>query len=151
MLVVGSPGEGLGPNEFKSQMALWAMFAAPLYMSHDLRNTSDDARAILMNKDIIEIDQDPLGVAARMYFRNDEEEVWARPLFNGDWAVALFNKSGKKMNIAFDPHDCGINVKTSITLKDLEKHEVVGELKPKQIWNVDVESHETKIYRISFN
>lgn len=127
------------------------MFAAPLYMSHDLRKTSEDAYAILTNKEIIDVDQDVLGVAGRMYFRNDDYEVWGRPLFNGDWAVALFNKRGETMDLTFDPHDVGINVKTTIILRDLEQHKDVTTLKPKEKYTVSVQSHETKIYRIRFD
>lgn len=42
-------------------MSLWAIFASPLMMSADLRNISDEAATILLNKNVIAINQDPLG------------------------------------------------------------------------------------------
>ena len=42
-------------------MGAWAMFAAPLIMGNDVRNLTGTARSILLNKDVIAINQDPLG------------------------------------------------------------------------------------------
>lgn len=42
-------------------MALWAMMAAPLLMSNDLRHISPASKALLQNKEVIAINQDPLG------------------------------------------------------------------------------------------
>lgn len=152
MLVVGSPGEGLGPNEFKTQMALWSIWAAPLYMSHDLRNTSADALAILTNSEIIEIDQDPLGIAGHMYYRDAEYEVWARPLFNGDWAVAVFNKSPKSIDVDLLLHECAIVVKNTASFRDLELHQDVGTIKANEYFHIkDIQSHATNIYRVKLN
>lgn len=46
-------------------MALWAIMAAPLFMSNDLRAISSEARSILQNKIAIGINQDPLGFQGR--------------------------------------------------------------------------------------
>lgn len=43
-------------------MALWAIMAAPLLMSNDLRNICPKAKELLQNKQIIAINQDPLGM-----------------------------------------------------------------------------------------
>lgn len=48
----------------RAQMAMWAMFSAPLIMSNDLRNISEEAKALMLNKYIIRVDQDPLGIMA---------------------------------------------------------------------------------------
>lgn len=42
-------------------MALWAIMAAPLFMSNDLRDICPRSKALLQNKRVIEINQDPLG------------------------------------------------------------------------------------------
>lgn len=42
-------------------MALWAIMAAPLLMSNDLRDICPRSKALLQNKLIIAISQDPLG------------------------------------------------------------------------------------------
>lgn len=42
-------------------MSLWAIFASPLIMSVDLRNINPEAAKILLNKNLIAVNQDPLG------------------------------------------------------------------------------------------
>ena len=46
-------------------MALWAIMAAPLIMSTDLRTIRQDFKDILLNHDVIKINQDPLGIQGR--------------------------------------------------------------------------------------
>ncbi|EIE24552.1 glycoside hydrolase, partial [Coccomyxa subellipsoidea C-169] len=59
MLIIGN--EGISDDQGKLQMGAWAMFAAPLLMGNDVRNLTDAQQAILLNKDVIAIDQDPAG------------------------------------------------------------------------------------------
>ena len=62
MLIIGN--FGLSYEQCKTQMAMWAIFAAPLLMSVDLRTLKPDYKAILKNKKIIAVNQDPLGIQA---------------------------------------------------------------------------------------
>lgn len=52
---------GLSHAQQESQMALWAIMAAPLFMSNDLRDICPRSKKLLQNKRIIDINQDPLG------------------------------------------------------------------------------------------
>ncbi|KAK0131604.1 Alpha-N-acetylgalactosaminidase [Merluccius polli] len=63
MLIIGN--FGLSVEQARTQMALWAIMAAPLIMSNDLRSLSNDARAILQNRAAIAINQDPRGIQGR--------------------------------------------------------------------------------------
>ena len=50
-------------------MALWAIMAAPLMMSVDLRTIRPEFKAILQNRKIIAVDQDPLGIQGRRIYK----------------------------------------------------------------------------------
>ncbi|XP_076006662.1 alpha-N-acetylgalactosaminidase-like [Genypterus blacodes] len=79
MLIIGN--FGLSLDQARSQMALWAIMAAPLIMSNDLRNLDNAARAILQNKVAISINQDPSGIQGRRLLREKSHiEVYWRPL-----------------------------------------------------------------------
>lgn len=67
MLIVGN--FGLSYEQSKTQMALWAILAAPLLMSVDLRTIRPEYKAILQNKKIIAVDQDPLGIQGRRIYK----------------------------------------------------------------------------------
>jgi len=50
-------------------MAIWAIVAAPLFASVDLRNIRPAAKALLQNKGAIAINQDPLGIQGRRVYK----------------------------------------------------------------------------------
>jgi alpha-galactosidase len=60
MLEVGNGG--MTDAEYRSHFSLWAMLAAPLIAGNDVRAMSPATAEILMNKEVIAIDQDPLGI-----------------------------------------------------------------------------------------
>jgi len=60
MLIIGN--YGLSYNQAKSQMALWAIMSAPMIMSVDLRTIQPWFKEILQNKNLININQDRLGI-----------------------------------------------------------------------------------------
>lgn len=57
---------GLSYEQSKAQMAIWAVMAAPLIMSVDLRTIEPKFKEILLNKDIIRVNQDPLGIQGKL-------------------------------------------------------------------------------------
>ena len=96
MLEVGNGG--MTDNEYKAHFSLWAMLAAPLITGNDLAAMSDETKTILANKDVIAVDQDPLGIEAARVAKDGDYEVWARPIKGGGRAVVLLNRSTR-------PHD----------------------------------------------
>jgi Alpha galactosidase A len=59
MLEIGNGG--MSTEEYRMHFSLWSMVAAPLIAGNDLRSTSPEILDILRNKEVIVIDQDPLG------------------------------------------------------------------------------------------
>lgn len=52
-------------DQSKAQMAIWTILAAPLIMSNDLKNIRPEIKEILLNKNIIEVNQDILGIQGK--------------------------------------------------------------------------------------
>ncbi|XP_054852361.1 alpha-galactosidase A [Eublepharis macularius] len=91
MLVIGN--FGLSWDQQITQMALWAMMAAPLLMSNDLRHISPASKALLQNKEVIAINQDPLGKQGYRITKDSRGfELWERPLSDGAYAIAIMNR-----------------------------------------------------------
>ena len=86
MLEIGNGG--MNPDQYRTQMSLWAMLAAPLLAGNDLSKMDETTKSILLNKEVIAVDQDRLGAQAR---RVGPPQIWTRPLSDGATAVALFN------------------------------------------------------------
>ena len=83
---------GLTADESRSQVALWAMMAAPMILSSDVSKLSPASIATLGNADIVAVDQDRLGQQGTVYAQNGATDVLYRPLANGDRAVAILNR-----------------------------------------------------------
>ncbi|KAM4521644.1 alpha-N-acetylgalactosaminidase [Odontesthes bonariensis] len=91
MLVIGD--FGLSMDQSRTQMALWAIMAAPLFMSNDLRTISSGARFILQNKMAIGINQDVLGIQGRRIVKEKSGiEVFWRPLSKNASALVFFSR-----------------------------------------------------------
>ena len=86
MLEVGNGG--MNVDEYRTQLSLWAVLAAPLLAGNDLSRMDETTRSILMNREVIAIDQDKLGIQG---FRLGPAQIWARPLAGGQKALAIFN------------------------------------------------------------
>ena len=71
-------------------MSLWSLVASPLLAGNDIRKMSDATKAILLNKEVIAIDQDPLGKQASPV-KNGDLETWAKPMADGSVAVGVVN------------------------------------------------------------
>ncbi|XP_044185754.1 alpha-N-acetylgalactosaminidase-like isoform X1 [Thunnus albacares] len=91
MLIIGD--FGLSMDQSRSQMALWAIMAAPLFMSNDLRTISSGARSILQNKMAISINQDPMGIQGKRIVKEKSgiDVLW-RPLSKNSSALVFFSR-----------------------------------------------------------
>ena len=89
MLEVGNGKLSLDEN--RAHFSMWAMLAAPLLAGNDLTNMKPEVKAVLTNRDVIALDQDPLGKQASRIYSEGEVEVWTRPLSGGALAVAVLN------------------------------------------------------------
>lgn len=90
---------GMTPTEYRSQFALWAMMAAPLLISTDLRQATPDTLRTLANPGIIALDQDPLGRQAVQLTDVGGAHVLVKPLAGGEHAVALFNATDRTATV----------------------------------------------------
>ncbi len=82
----------------KSHFSVWCMLAAPLILGNDLRTVKQDVLDIVTNKNLIAINQDPLGRQAKVVKRQGSIDILAKPLSDGKTAICIFNtsKSAKK-------------------------------------------------------
>ena len=97
MLETGNPG--LTPAESRAQFSLWAVLAAPLMAGNDLRKMTGDVREVLLNRDVIALNQDPLGKQASRFMNHPGKQIWAKELSNGEWAVCFFNDSAAPVEL----------------------------------------------------
>lgn len=145
MLVIGN--FGLTIELQRAHMAYWAIMAAPLIMSNDLRHISQESRDLLLNKYVIAINQDPLGLMGRRIHKGKDLDIWARwvtpELADGKLSLAV---------LVYNTKNLGGPVQTFVTLQSLNldspmgylvtdlirNNTVVGKFYPEQSINVTV-------------
>src|ERR1017187_3950191 len=96
------PPPALDPAEAMTNFAIWAMWSAPLIAGNDPRTMgAGEIRNILLNRDIIGIDQDPLGRPATLVLSQGGWQVWRKPLPGGRAALAIVNLAGQAATATF--------------------------------------------------
>ncbi len=111
-------------DEYKTHMSLWVILAAPLLAGNDLSKMTDTDKRILMNKEAVAIDQDPLGKQGDRLYQSGDFDVWTKPLSNGRVAVGLFNRSWDNREVSVDLADIGF--KSGANLRDVWKQQDLG-------------------------
>lgn len=96
-------GNGLTVSEDRAHFTMWCMMAAPLLLGNDLVSMTDETLAIITNKDVIAIDQDPLGVQGLRLRKKGDIQIWFKPLAGGDWAFCILNcgKDASEVNVCW--------------------------------------------------
>ncbi len=92
----------LTPGEDRAHFSMWAMIAAPLIAGNDLRNMTRETISVLTNRDVIEVNQDSLGIQGFKHSMKDSVETWCKPLKGGDWAVGFLNHGKQEARVNFD-------------------------------------------------
>lgn len=136
-------GTGCTDTEYQSQMSLWCLLASPLMISCDVTNMNAATKQILYNKDLIDIDQDPLGVQGQSKFRKDNWQVFVKPLANGDVAIGILNRGEQSGTFNIALADMGLPF--AYQAKDVWSKQTTS-------WNksvsLKIDGHETKVFRL---
>ena len=141
MLEVGN--RGLSYEEQRSQMTMWSIMAAPIMISSDVRSMSNETKELYLNKDMIAINQDSLGVQGHRVSDKQGKQVWTKPLKNGDIAVALLNNNGSTQTVECDFKDIG--VEGEVEVRDAWKKKDLG---PVSYVSIELPAHGSALLRL---
>ena len=123
MLEIGNGG--MNADQYRTQMSLWSMLAAPLLAGNDLSKMDATTKSILLNKEVIAVDQDKLGVQGR---RVGPPQIWEKPLSGGAKAVALFNYVTDDEAEPFTLYFKDVGITGPVHARDLWAHKDLGVL-----------------------
>ncbi|MFZ0395750.1 MAG: glycoside hydrolase family 27 protein [Terracidiphilus sp.] len=145
MLEVGNGKLTLAEN--RTHFSMWAMLSAPLLAGNDLPHMKPEIRDILTNRDVIAIDQDPLGHQARRIYSEGEVDVWLKHLSGGAVAIAVVNAGSDR----YSTHPFHL---------DLARLGLHGPLQGKDLWTgkditltdkmpIEIKEHDILLVRIA--
>jgi alpha-galactosidase len=124
MLEVGNGG--MTDTEYRSHLSLWAILAAPLIAGNDVRDMRPEIRDILTNKEVIAVDQDPLGSEGKRVKKNGDLEVWAKQMTDGTRAVILFNRGSAEREVSVNWADISYPNHLQAEVRDLWQKKDLG-------------------------
>jgi alpha-galactosidase len=130
-------------DEQLTLMSLWSLASSPLMLGDNLPDTDDWTASLLTNDEVLAVDQDSLGVAARQVWQKDGLEVWVKDLKDGSKAIGLFNRSVREATIDLSWTEAGLKGKQR--LRDLWQHEDLGSFD--QTFSTTVPSHGVVLIR----
>ncbi len=113
------PELGMTTAEAQAQLSMWAIVAAPLILGSDPRALSPETIKMLENRQVIAIDQDPLGIQGTVVQQEGSGQAWSKPLSDGQAAVALLNRGTVPFQITTTASKAGLRSAARYTLHDL--------------------------------
>lgn len=152
MLEVGNGG--MTKDEYITHFSMWCMLAAPLMAGNDLTKMDKDTHEILTNKEVIAVDQDPMGEQGRRFMDMGEKEIWAKPLSNGELAVCFLNRTDFPWKLDYNwraqtiyfANEVNIHANEYV-IRDLWKHKDIGTTA--QNTKVTIPAHGVLMVRLS--
>ncbi len=146
MLEVGSAG--LTFAESRAHFGLWCILAAPLMAGNDVRSMSEDIRTLLTHRELLAINQDPLGKQGYRVLAEPGKnlEIWVRELENKEWAVAVLNTAGEAKELTVDWNYFHWFLHGTYEIRDLWAGRSVGNTD--RPFTQRVESHDIALLRL---
>ncbi|HEX7326431.1 MAG TPA: glycoside hydrolase family 27 protein [Rhodanobacteraceae bacterium] len=125
MLEIGNRGMR-DPDMERTQMSLWSLLAAPLIAGNNPADMDAATRAVLTNREVIAVDQDPRGVQGHQVWQQGPLRLWVKPLADGTLAVGLFNTLDHPLRSTLDFAALGLH--GAVEARDLWAHRDLGRI-----------------------
>lgn len=163
---------GLTMDEARTNFALWCMFASPLTLSNNITNLDgkpnnrtgktvtntyyQDDLAIIRNKELIDVDQDPLGQAGEPIYDTPDYIVFQKDMADGSVALSITNLSSQSRPVTVRFSDLSaLKPRRRYKVRDLWQHAYLDNERgthiaytKKSIFTANVPTHATHVYRI---
>jgi alpha-galactosidase len=125
MLEIGNGG--MKDEEYRTQMTLWCVLAAPLFAGNDLTKMTPATLEILTNAEAIAIDQDAAGIQGHRAWQEGPTEIWLKPLADHGVALAVLNTQTRPVSVTVDFKQLGLP--ETLRVRDLWAHKEMGTVK----------------------
>ncbi|CAF0822916.1 unnamed protein product [Brachionus calyciflorus] len=139
MLLIGN--YGLSDGQSKAQMAIWSIMAAPLIMSNDLRTIKKWHSNILLNKNLISINQDRLGLMGKRILEINYIQIWSKTLVNDIVAFVFYNPLpyGTPRYISVPLKQLGLDKKDAYNFYETFSGDLIGKFNRTDFINIKVD------------
>lgn len=140
-------GRGLTVEEDKTHFGIWCMMSSPLLIGCDLNDIKGNALELMQNRELIAVDQDPLGLQAYVVKRENGGYVLVKDVevkYGTKRVVAFYNPTDGaiEMSVDFSQLDLAGEVKVRDLFARADKGIYEGSL------SANIPAHGTRIYKL---
>jgi alpha-galactosidase len=154
MLIVGLKGKGqskiagtgLSFLEYQTQMSLWSVACSPLMIGCDVRQLDSDTASLLMNREVLDVNQDPLGIPARRVKQIGQCEIWTKRLADTSVAVSVINRGSRPEDVTVQARDIGM-LDTPKLARNLWMQQDTADFRTELVQRV--QAHETVLWKVT--
>jgi alpha-galactosidase len=140
-----APELGMSDEEFRTQLTLWAVAAAPLVVGSDIRKLSATTIGMLTDPDVVGINQDRAAVQAVRVGAAGTTETWVKRLADGSRAVVLLNRGDSAKTLTTTAKAVGLSG-SRFTLKNAWTNSVTESA---GTISAAVPAHGTALFRVA--
>lgn len=139
-------GLGLTYAEEEAHFGMWCIMSSPLLLGCDITYIPDETMKIITNRELIAVNQDRLGLQARVVQHSGDTYVLAKDiekLHGNTRAVALYNPSDAPQRVEVSAETlemCG-----EMSVRDLNEHRNLGKMTK---IDITLPAHTAKILRV---
>ncbi|MBR4771354.1 MAG: alpha-galactosidase [Bacteroidales bacterium] len=140
-------GRTMSAEEDKTHFGIWCIMSSPLLIGCDMTTLRSDAFDLLTNRDLLALDQDPLGLQAYVAQHEGETFVFVKDIekrFSTVRAVAFYNPTDEPCHMGIDLKD--LDLAGGAAVRDLFERKDIGSVTDRL--EADVPAHGTRIYRL---
>lgn len=126
MLILGKVGwssnlrdSRLTPDEQYTHITLWTLLASNMLIGCDIAQMDDFTIGLLCNHEVNLINQDILGKQADRTVKDGDIEIWTRPLFDGSYAIGVFNVGAEDKEVDLAKYFGKLGIKNLQSMRDL--------------------------------
>ena len=141
-------GRSMSSEEDKTHFGIWCIMSSPLLIGCDMTTLRSEAFDLMTNRDLIALDQDPLGLQAYVVQHEGETYVLVKDIeerFGTVRAVAFYNPADEPCHMGIDLKD--IDLAGGAAVRDLFERKDIGSVTDRL--EADVPAHGARIYRLA--
>ncbi|MBR5670528.1 MAG: alpha-galactosidase [Bacteroidales bacterium] len=141
-------GRTMSSEEDKTHFGIWCIMSSPLLIGCDMTTLRTEAFELLTNRDLLALDQDPLGLQAYVAQHEGETYVFVKDIekrFGTVRAVAFYNPADEPCRMGIDLKD--LDLAGGAEVRDLFEKKDIGSVTDRL--EADVPAHGTRIYRLA--
>ncbi len=148
------PAKTLSKFESQTMMSIWSLFASPLILGNDFTKrwsnpAPDTLMNILLHEEIIAINQDVLGIPARIISDQGDLETFTRPLAGNSMAVGLLNRGTSTGSMKFKYDQLNLSPADTFIIRDVWERKNVDTVTGQWEYSCNVKTHQVEVFKIS--